>query len=360
MVAETSNGEQVAIPVNDESLELMQCDPITTAIEGDVCIEDVEFAEEVDPSEFEVVEIYEDQKLIRFPDGKVICYHIDSSKEDILDYKAYHDATAELDEEYIEWQLENVLAEQEKYDLEHNIKRVKIESILRTETTGCFTTVPSKLVTPQPDGSTLIEEWEEDVFVTHNGSVFCASNIDEMIEFYEKYKDHVELHDELISQQHKCNKAFDELKRNDEKYTLEQVSFICAYITYAMEQFMEAQELTKLHHNARAWAIDPTASFNAVQLRSDHLSKEDLKHLGYNVGKFLRLRGEIIARFVKHVFEEPFGTTHIRTIVAKLADRNPEKDRIPLLSANAMDQLFAHYKRYGNINLNIIKDNKKR
>ena len=86
---------------------------------------------------------------------------------------------------------------------------------------------------------------------------------------------------------------------------------------------MEAHELTKLHHNARAWAIDPTASFNAVQLRSDHLSKEDLKHLGYNVGKFLQLRGEIIARFVKHVFEEPFGTTHIRTIVAKLADRNP-------------------------------------
>ena len=154
--------------------------------------------------------------------------------------------------------------------------------------------------------------------------------------------------------------AFDELKRNDEKYTLDQISFICAYITYAMEQFMEAHELTKLHHNARAWAIDPTASFNAVQLRSDHLSKEDLKHLGYNVGKFLRLRGEIIARFVKHVFEEPFGTTHIRTIVAKLADRNPGKDRIPLLSADAMDQLFAHYKRYGNINLNIIKENKKK
>ncbi|MBD5220391.1 MAG: hypothetical protein HDS72_09220 [Bacteroidales bacterium] len=60
------------------------------------------------------------------------------------------------------------------------------------------------------------------------------------------------------------------------------------------------------------------------------------------------------------MFEEPFGTTHIRTIVAKLADRNPGKDRIPLLSADAMDQLFAHYKRYGNINLNIIKENKKK
>ena len=62
-----------------------------------------------------------------------------------------------------------------------------------------------------------------------------------------------------------------------------------------MEQSMEAHELTKLHHNALAWAIDPTTSFNAVQLRSDNLSKEDLKHLGYNVGKFLRLQGEVIA-----------------------------------------------------------------
>ena len=110
----------------------------------------------------------------------------------------------------------------------------------------------------------------------------------------------------------------------------------------------------KLHIRSFTWKITP------INLHSNHLTKEDLKHLGYNVGKFLRLRGEIIARFVKHVFEEPFGTTHIRTIVAKLADRNPGKDRIPLLSADAMDQLFAHYKRYGNINLNIIKENKKK
>ncbi len=63
------NGEHIAVPVNDESLELMLCEPTTQAVEGDVCIEDVEFAEEVDHNEFEVVEIYEDQKLIRFPDG---------------------------------------------------------------------------------------------------------------------------------------------------------------------------------------------------------------------------------------------------------------------------------------------------
>ncbi|MDE7421136.1 MAG: hypothetical protein K2N35_13100, partial [Muribaculaceae bacterium] len=332
MVAETSNGEQVAIPVNDESLELMQCEPITTAIEGDVCIEDVEFAEEVDHSEFEVVEIYEDQKLIRFPDGKEIWYHIDNSKEDILDYKAYTDSLGDLEEYYVN-EFRKTLSEQERYDFDNKITRVKVKSKIYNENCGSFTKVPAQMITPQPDGYTLIEEWEDDVFVTQDGGVYFTDDLDEIIEFYNQHKDHVALHGHLITQQHKCDEAFDKLKRNDEKYTLEQVSFICAYITYAMEQFMEAQELTKLHHNARAWAIDPTASFNAVQLRSDHLSKEDLKHLGYNVGKFLRLRGEIIARFVKHVFEEPFGTTHIRTIVAKLADRNPEKDRIPLLSA---------------------------
>ncbi|MBD5307578.1 MAG: hypothetical protein HDS14_08165 [Bacteroides sp.] len=46
-------------------------------------------------------------------------------------------------------------------------------------------------------------------------------------------------------------------------------------------------------------------------------------------------------------------------ICRKLADRNPGKNRIPLLSADAIDQLFAHYKRYGNINLNIIKENRR-
>lgn len=92
---------------------------------------------------------------------------------------------------------------------------------------------------------------KNDVFVTQDGGVYFTDDLDEIIEFYNKHKDHVELHGHLITQQHKCDEAFDELKRNDEKYTLEQVSFICAYITYAMEQFMEAQELTKLHHNAR-------------------------------------------------------------------------------------------------------------
>lgn len=117
---------------------------------------------------------------------------------------------------------------------------------------------------------------------------------------------------------------------------------------------MESHELDKLHNNAKIWTINPLAQFGSVQLRSNHLSKEDLKHLGYNVGKFLNLKGNEIALFVKNVFAESFGTVHVRTIIAKLADKNPDKDRIPLLSAKEMNYLFDHYKRYKTINLDII------
>lgn len=132
------------------------------------------------------------------------------------------------------------------------------------------------------------------------------------------------------------------------------MSFICAYITHTMKQFMESHELDKLHNNARNWTKNPVAKFVAVRLRSNHMSKEDLKHLGYNVGKFLNLKGNEIALFVKNVFAESFGSVHVRTIIAKLADKNPDKDRIPLLSAKEMNYLFDHYKRYKTINLDII------
>ncbi len=88
--------------------------------------------------------------------------------------------------------------------------------------------------------------------------------------------------------------------------------------------------------------------------KTNHQSKEDLRHLGYNVGKFLKLKGENIALFIKNVFADSFGTVQVGTIIAKLADRNPGKDRIPLLSAKEMNYLFDHYKRYKTINLDII------
>ncbi len=125
------NGEHIAVPVNDESLELMLCEPTTQAVEGDVCIEDVEFAEEVDHNEFEVVEIYEDQKLIRFPDGMGIWYHVDTPKKEILDHKAFTDSLGDPEEYYVN-EFRQTLSEQER--------------------------VPAQMITPQPNGYTLIEE----------------------------------------------------------------------------------------------------------------------------------------------------------------------------------------------------------
>ena len=58
--------------------------------------------------------------------------------------------------------------------------------------------------------------------------------------------------------------------------------------------------------------------------------------------------------FIKNVFADSFGTVQVGTIIAKLADRNPDKDRIPLLSAKEMTCLFDHYKHYKTINLDII------
>ena len=138
------------------------------------------------------------------------------------------------------------------------------------------------------------------------------------------------------------------------KYSLAQIGFLCAYITTMMQPYLEAEELQKLHYNAKIWTVHEMPPFTPVNLRSNHLTKEDLKHLGYNVGKFLRLQGGIIARFVKKVFEKPFESTAVKTIEQKLRESKSTKERIPIHTADQMDKLFAHFQRYGNINLSIL------
>lgn len=83
---------------------------------------------------------------------------------------------------------------------------------------------------------------------------------------------------------------------------------------------LDADELQKLHYNAKIWTVHEMPPFTPVNLRSNHLTKEGLKHFGYNVGKFLWLQGGVIARFVKKVFEKPFESTQIRTIEQKLRE----------------------------------------
>ena len=77
-----------------------------------------------------------------------------------MEIKADFDATSEDDEEYCHEQFLSSLTEQEMYDHEQNIKRVKVDSPFYSETGGCFTKTSSSSITQQPDGSTLIEEWK--------------------------------------------------------------------------------------------------------------------------------------------------------------------------------------------------------
>lgn len=67
------------------------------------------------------------------------------------------------------------------------------------------------------------------------------------------------------------------------KYSLAQIGFRCSYITTMMQPYLEAEELQKLqklHHNAKIWTVHEMPPFAPVNLRINHLSKEDLKHLG--------------------------------------------------------------------------------
>lgn len=352
-IAETATGEQIDISTpEDPSVMPMQ---FSESISDDVCIEEDEIgsAEDNDNS-FEVLEIIEGMRHIRFSDGTEAYVGMDLSDDDILHQKAYDDSRdyeAELEEAYNEY-LDSMTAE-ERYDYENQITRVK-KNREYGEDVGFFSSVPIQNVHKNPDGTTLIEETEQEVYVSPDGSVYYLEDIAPICDFYEKHKDNIESHKEILTRKQRCDEAFDKMKRHEELYNLEQVSFICAYITHTMEQFMESHELDKLHNNAKIWTVNPLAQFDSVQLRSNHLSKEDLKHLGYNVGKFLKLKGENIALFIKNVFADSFGTVQVGTIIAKLADRNPGKDRIPLLSAKEMNYLFEHYKRYKTINLDII------
>lgn len=320
LVSETIGGEQIAIetPAKPDLHEFSaENDTQTNVLESDVEFDDGYYPED---------ELLDE-------DGEVSELNND---DDILD--AYLDS----------------LSEREREDFINGITRVQKEPEYG-EDVGCFTTYGESVVHHNPDGTTLIEEYEHDCFLTADGSVYGIEDIDEIIKFYENHRENAELHDKLISQHHQCNAAHEEVKEENLKFSLSQIEFLCAYITHMMQPYLEAEELQKLHHNAKVWTINAMPPFSPVNLRSDHLTKEDLKHLGYNVGKFLRLRGEEIARFVKKVFEKPFKNTHIRTIVQKLRESKSTKERIPIHTADQMDKLFEHFKRYGNINLKILQ-----
>ena len=355
-IAETPTGEKVSVSTTDVQEIQEQC---STPIPETACVAENKGESKVaipmnENRPFEVLEIVDDMRHIRFPDGEEAYVGMELSDDEILIEKSYNDSRdydAELEEAYNVY-LDS-MTDEERYDHEHGVTRIQKKREY-DEDVGFFSSVCIQDVHKNPDGSTLIEETEQEVYVTPDGSVYYLEDMGPICDFYEKHKDNIESHEEIMTRKQRCDEAFNELKRHEELYNLEQVSFICAYITHTMEQFMESHELDKLHNNAKIWTVNPLARFDAVQLRSNHLTKEDLKHLGYNVGKFLRLQGGVIARFVKKVFEKPFESTHVRTIEQKLRESKSTKERIPIHTADQMDKLFAHFQRYGNINPGIL------
>ena len=355
-IAETPTGEKVSVSTTDVQEIQEQC---STPIPETACVAENKGESKVaipmnENRPFEVLEIVDDMRHIRFPDGEEAYVGMELSDDEILIEKSYNDSRdydAELEEAYNVY-LDS-MTDEERYDHEHGVTRIQKKREY-DEDVGFFSSVCIQDVHKNPDGSTLIEETEQEVYVTPDGSVYYLEDMGPICDFYEKHKDNIESHEEIMTRKQRCDEAFNELKRHEELYNLEQVSFICAYITHTMEQFMESHELDKLHNNAKIWTVNPLARFDAVQLRSNHLTKEDLKRLGYNVGKFLRLQGGVIARFVKKVFEKPFESTHVRTIEQKLRESKSTKERIPIHTADQMDKLFAHFQRYGNINPGIL------
>ncbi|WP_304523428.1 hypothetical protein [Bacteroides acidifaciens] len=355
-IAETPTGEKVSVSTTDVQEIQEQC---STPIPETACVAENKGESKVaipmnENRPFEVLEIVDDMRHIRFPDGEEAYVGMELSDDEIMIEKSYNDSRdydAELEEAYNVY-LDS-MTDEERYDHEHGVTRIQKKREY-DEDVGFFSSVCIQDVHKNPDGSTLIEETEQEVYVTPDGSVYYLEDMGPICDFYEKHKDNIESHEEIMTRKQRCDEAFNELKRHEELYNLEQVSFICAYITHTMEQFMESHELDKLHNNAKIWTVNPLARFDAVQLRSNHLTKEDLKHLGYNVGKFLRLQGGVIARFVKKVFEKPFESTHVRTIEQKLRESKSTKERIPIHTADQMDKLFAHFQRYGNINPGIL------
>lgn len=244
----------------------------------------------------------------------------------------------------------NSLTPQQRYDHEHGITRVSI--VPETDPNeGCFATHPACRIFHNEDGTTLIEEWEESVYLTANGNVYSNTNLDKIIDFYEKHKDK----QDILEHHDICAAAHEELEAEEKKYSLTQIAFICAYITHSLKSHIEADQLKLLHKNAERWTTNAVAPLTPVKLRPGHrLSTDDLKHLAYNIGKFLKLNGKVIARFVKVVFPDDFSTLGFGTIEAKLCVRDPDKDTIPIYMNNEMEILFDNFKKKDRIDLKVL------
>ena len=380
-IANTTAGEEVAIEVPDEPNDTTDYSAPTTQqeIEENVYYPDDDYPEDYSGGEIIGTEDDEEAEYIEINGQMVKIGPIEIDdvvfvelEHNIKEYSSLQERTelrgeypyfedyigghsveevTESDTLYNEWV--SLQPKHIKKELELGIYRVRAypES---NDKIGCFTKTAKENRIKEDNGNIRIEEWEEEAYISANGDVYYSDQLEVAIKALKSDKEQSELQMKLLSQHELCNAAHEELKEEDMKFSMAQIEFLCAYITHMMQPYLDADELQKLHHNAKIWTVHEMPPFTPVNLRSNHLTKEDLKHLGYNVGKFLRLQGGVIARFVKKVFEKPFESTQIRTIEQKLRESKSTKERIPIHTRDQMEKLFKHFQRYGNINLDIL------
>lgn len=381
-ITNTQAGEEVAVELPDEPLEEIDD---STASAGQVIQEDLYYPDDDYPEDYSGGELVEEansdendryviingQKVYEglLDEDDVVFVELEHNIKEYTslqerielrgeypyfeDYIGGHsvEEVTESDTLYNEWV--SLQPKHIKKELELGIYRVRAypES---NDKIGCFTKTAKENRIKEDNGNIRIEEWEEEAYISANGDVYYPDQLEAAINAMKSDNEQTEIQKKLFSQHELCNAAHEELKEEDMKFSMAQIEFLCAYITYMMQPYLDADELQKLHHNAKIWTVHAMPPFTPVNLRSNHLTKEDLKHLGYNVGKFLRLQGGVIARFVKKVFEKPFESTQIRTIEQKLRESKSTKERIPIHTRDQMDKLFKHFQRYSNINLDIL------
>lgn len=381
-ITNTPTGEEVAVELPDEPLD--EIDDSTVSA-GQVIQEDLYYSDDDYPEDYSGGELVEeansdeDDRYVIINGQKVYEGPLDiddvvfvelehnikeySSLQERIelrgeypyfeDYIGGHsvEEVTESDALYNEWV--SLQPKHIKKELELGIYRVRAypES---NDKIGCFTKTAKENRIKEENGNIRIEEWEEEAYISADGDVYYSDQLEAAIQALKSDKEQSDIQKKLLSQHELCNAAHEELKEEDMKFSMAQIEFLCAYITHMMQPYLDADELQKLHHNAKIWTVHEMPPFTPVNLRSNHLTKEDLKHLGYNVGKFLRLQGGVIARFVKKVFEKPFESTQIRTIEQKLRESKSTKERIPIHTRDQMEKLFKHFQRYGNINLDIL------
>lgn len=109
----------------------------------------------MDKAPFEVLEVVDDMRHIRFPDGEEAYVGTGLSDEEIILEKAYNDSRdydAELEVAYKEY-LDSMTAE-EQYDHDHGIKHVKKKREYNDEV-GFFSSVSVQEIHNNPGGTTF-------------------------------------------------------------------------------------------------------------------------------------------------------------------------------------------------------------